>query len=107
MNLRIREKDSTLKERVPQVADIYFVLFIELKNIVHECVLSSAPASHDVDRNNGREFESEVTLCLSFGGGDDGFLHELIEFVDNLVVHLGETLDYISSNAANVLFFVL
>jgi hypothetical protein len=30
MNLNIREMDSTLKERVPQIADINLVLFIEL-----------------------------------------------------------------------------
>jgi len=59
------EADASFEKGAPQVAVVNEFLFVELQDVVHESLLGSAHASHDVSRDQSGEFEGEVTfLCI-------------------------------------------
>ena len=66
------EADASLEKGASQVAVVNGFLLVELQDVVHESLLGSAHAGHDVSRDQSGEFEGEVTfLCVSCGNIDE------------------------------------
>jgi hypothetical protein len=64
----LREADASLKKGAPQVAGVDWFLLVELQDVVHESLLGSTHASHDVSGDQSGELKGEVAFVLVSGG---------------------------------------
>jgi len=96
--------DSALEERVLNVTDVDFKLFVEFQDVVHKNLLSSAKACHGIGRNQSCQLESKVTFTPSFGLCLNWFKHVVVHALDKVVVHFSESFDDIVGNAVDIVF---